>query len=178
MFNAFENILENGLIKICSNSGLLSGELLSSADIEDRWLAYRKDYLADAVANYNEFPIAALAWAAFLGMGVAESWDRDWETLSKAEYRDYYGSKGWDDMDEHILADLYHLNLEKDEAKKISGTFLSCSEAIIGLIRHEGIEAQTKAGLDAIGHSCNVMFRIGEAVGLKRLGYKKVAVGA
>lgn len=178
MFNAFEDILEKGLLKVCGNSGLLPGEILSSEDIEDKWLAYREEYMADAVGNFNLYPLAALAWAAFLGMGVAEAWDRDWKRLSKAEYRDYYGSKGWDNMDEHVLADLYHLNLCKDAAKKISGTFMSCAEAAIGLIRHLGIEAQTKDGLDAIGHACNVMFRIGETVGLKRLGYKKVAIDA
>jgi len=176
MFDAFESILENGLVKVCSNAGLINGEILHSDDIEGKWLVYRKDYMADAVENFNSYPLAALAWAAFLGMAVAESWDRDWENLSKAKYQDYYGNKGWDNMDEHVHHDLYHLNLEKDEAKKLSNAFMSCAEATLGLIRHEGIEAQTKDGLDAIGHACNVMFRIGETVGLRRLGYKKVAV--
>lgn len=174
--DSFERILQAGLIKICDSAGLTAGELLDCSDIQDKWDIYIKDYVEDAVSEFNDYPDAALGWAAFLGMGVAAMWDRDWTRGAEMSYRDYYGSKGWDDMDEHILRDLMHLNLEKSEAAKISGAILSCSQATMELIRREGIQAQTSLGFYALVRAYGVFFHLGATVCLKRLGYKKVPV--
>lgn len=176
LLDKYEKTLEEGLVKVCANSGYIKGELLDSPDVTEKWDAYIKDYVADAVENFNEYPEAAIAWAAFLGMGVAASWDRDWENGSKATYQSYYGSRGWDDMDEHILHDIFYLNLENDEAKKLSNTFMACAYAAMGLMRHEGVEAQTAEGFYMLTRTFSVMYRIGAGVALQRLGYKKVAV--
>lgn len=174
--DAFEDILQGGLVKICTASGLLAGEALSSEDIDGKWDEYVKDYVADAVENFNSYPHAALSFAAFLGMGVAAAWDRDWEKGAKAPYSSYYGSRGWDDMDEHILHDIFYLNLEKDEAKKIQGAMMNCAEACLGLIRHEGFEAQTADGFYILVRAYGVFYRIGAAIALKRMGYRKQAM--
>lgn len=176
--DAFEQILEVGLIKVCTSEGLLAGEMLSSPDIDDKWESYVKEYVADAVDNFNEYPHAALSFAAFLGMGVAAAWDRDWETGSKAEYKSYYGSRGWDDMDEHILHDIFYFNLEKDEAKKYQRTMMNCAEACLGLIRHQGIEEQTADGFYSLVRAYGVFYRIGAAIALRRMGYKKQAINS
>ena len=88
-----------GLMRVCSGAGLLGDELLSSEDIDSKWEEYIKDYVADAVDNFNEYPEAALAWAGFLGMGVAHNWDANWTFHRHDSYRSYYGNRGWDDMD-------------------------------------------------------------------------------
>ena len=67
----FEQLLEDGLLKICSGAGLLPAELVRCPDIDALWDSYIKDYIADAVVNFNDYPEAALAWAGFLGLGVA-----------------------------------------------------------------------------------------------------------
>jgi len=173
----YEQLLESGLLKICQGAGLIEGELMRSPDIDERWEDFIKDYTADAVVNFNEYPEAALSWAAFLGMGVARHWDMDWEKFKDAPYTCYYGSKGWDDMDEYVLYDLIGLERESPEAKRISDTLLSCAMAVLGLIQHENIETQTELGFYVLARSYTVLYRIGAAIEMKRAGYKKVLVG-
>lgn len=176
LLDSFEKTLQTGLERICEGAGLLEGGLLQSDDIDSKWEEYIKDYVADAVQNFNDYPEAALAWAGFLGMGVAHNWDDNWILHRHDSYRDYYGARGWDDMDEHILRGILGLNLGSPEAKKISDTLQSCALATLGLIRHEGIEPQTATGFYALTRSYSVFYRIGEGIELRRLGYKKEAV--
>ena len=152
LLDSFEKTLQLGLERICEGAGLLEGELLQSDDIDSKWEEYIKDYVADAVQNFNGYPEAALAWAGF------------------------YGARGWDDMDEHILRGVLGLNLGSPEAKKISDTLQSCALATLGLIRHEGIEPQTATGFYALTRSYSVFYRIGEGIELQRLGYRREAV--
>ena len=83
----YEAVLEDGLIKVCKGAGLLREEFLRSQDIDDKWDEYQQDYVADAVLNFNEYPEAAIAWAAFLGMAVAHNWDTDWEAHKNDSYK-------------------------------------------------------------------------------------------
>lgn len=174
----YEQLLESGLLKICSGAGLLDDEVLRGPDTDARWDEFIKDYTADAVVNFNEYPEAAISWAGFLGMGIAHHWDSDcWEAFSKLPYQSYYGSQGWDDMDEHVLYDILGLEKGGAEARRISDTLLSCAMAVLGLIQHEGIETQTEQGFYILTRSYTVLYRIGAAMELKRLGYKKIALG-
>ena len=172
----FEKTLQMGLMRVCSGAGLLGNELLSSEDIDSKWEEYIKDYVADAVDNFNEYPEAALAWAGFLGMGVAHNWDDNWTFHRHDSYSSYYGRSGWDDMDEHILHGVLGLDLNSAEAKKISDTLQNCALAALGLIRHEGIETQTALGFYVLARTYGVLYRIGASMELHRLGYRKVAV--
>ena len=173
----FEQLLEDGLLKICSGAGLLPGELVRNPDLDALWDVYIKDYIADAVVNFNEYPEAALAWAGFLGLGTAWAWDADWQQYKDRPYRRWYGSRGWDDMDEHILRDILGLPLDSHEAKKISDTLQSCALAVLGLLQHEGVETQTARGFCLLSRAYTVLYRIGAAIELDRLGYKKVLIG-
>lgn len=173
----YETLLSDGLVKVCQSAGLLDESgILESPDIASKWDEYIKDYVADAVDNFNDYPQTAIAWAAFLGLGVAQTWDNAFEVFKNATYQSYYGSRGYDDMDEHILHDLLGLDLESDEAKKISDTFSSLALATLGLIRHEGIEPQTSQGFYILVRSYTVLYRIGATVALRRLGYRKVSI--
>ena len=170
----FEQLLEDGLVKICSGAGLIPAELVRCPDVDALWDVYIKDYIADAVVNFNDYPEAALAWAGFLGLGVAWAWDADWQQYKDRPYRKWYGARGWDDMDEHILRDVLGLPLEGPEAKKISDTLLSCALAVLGLLQHEGVETQTARGFYLLARAYTVLYRIGAAIELHRLGYRKV----
>lgn len=171
----FERTLEDGLVKVCRSAGMME-ELLDSPDIDDKWDEFIKDYVADAVVNFNEFPEAAIGFAGFLGMAVANRWDRDWEAHKADKYQNYYGSRGFDDMDDHIVEDI--LRLKPEYGKKVSDLIGSCTEATLGLIRHEGIEAQTAQGFYILVRCYGVLYRIGASLELKRLGYKKTALPA
>ena len=129
LYDRYERTLEDGLVKICRGAGLVGDMLLRSDDIDARWDDYIKDYVADAVENFNIYPEAAISWAGFLGIAVAHWWDADWQGHKDDPYRSFYGTRGWDDMDEHVLRDLLGLKLDSPEAKKISDTLLSCALA-------------------------------------------------
>ena len=60
--------------------------------------------------------------------------------------------------------------------KKLSDTLDSCALAALGLIRHEGIEAQTELGFYVLVRTYSVLYRIGAAIELQRLGYQRVRV--
>lgn len=176
LYDRYERTLEDGLVKICRGAGLVGDMLLRSDDIDARWDYYIKDYVADAVENFNIYPEAAISWAGFLGIAVAHWWDADWQGHKDDPYRSFYGTRGWDDMDEHVLRDLLGLKLDSPEAKKISDTLLSCALATLGLIRHEGIETQTEQGFFVLTRSYSVLYRIGAGIELQRLGYKAVPI--
>lgn len=171
----YEHMLEDGLLKICRSAGLLKDEILRSPDIDAKWdEGYARDYVADAVTNFNGYPEAAIAWAGFLGMAVAHNWDAGWELHSDDAYSAYYGSRGWDDLDEHVLEDVLGLGKDSSEASLLTKTLLSCAVAVLTLIRHEGIETQTERGFYVLARSYTSLYRIGAAIELTRLGYKKV----
>ncbi len=173
----FEQTLQDGLVKLCTGAGLLPADLIRNPDIDGLWEdAYIKEYIADAVVNFNDYPEAAIAWAGFLGLGVAWAWDAGWTKYKDRPYRRWYGSRGWDDMDEHILRDVLGLPLDGPEAKKISDTLQSCALAVLGLLQHEGIETQTARGFYLLARAYTVLYRIGAAIELQRLGYKRVRI--
>lgn len=171
----FESVLSDGFVKLGTSCGYLDGELLRCPDLDERWdKELATPYVADAVANFNSYPDAALAWAAFLGMAVAQQWDIDWNGHKSDPYKSYYGPRGWDDMDEHVLYSM--LQMDEEEARRLDDFYLGCSGAAQSLIRHEGIEAQTDLGFYVLARCYTVMYRLGITVQLRRMGYKKVNV--
>ena len=74
----FETSLQESLLKICTTNGMLSGTLLASDDIDQRWHDLAPEYMADAVKEIAQYPSVALAWASYLGMAIANGWDSDW----------------------------------------------------------------------------------------------------
>ncbi len=178
VLDQFEAVLQEGLVKVLRGCSILTDDKLpESDDITGIWeSSYMEPYVGDAVENFNDYPEAALAWAAFLGMGVANNWDKDWAAHSNDPYTAYYGPRGWDDMDEYIVGPMLHLTPEY--ASRLSDAFYSCAESTLGLMRHEGIEAQTKDGFFILVRAYCVFYKLGAAVELQRLGYKKVKLEA
>lgn len=167
----FQEILENGLIKVCGMSDIPI-EMMSSPDIDGKWdSTLLKGYTADAVNNINDYPQAALGFAAYLGMAVANQWDREWEKAKDKPYRSYYGSRGFDNMDDHIVEDV--LKLDTLIAAKVKRAVLNCTQATQDLLRHEAIETQSEFGFYTLVRCYTAMFRIGVSLELYRLGYKK-----
>lgn len=172
LYDSFEEILEEGLTKVCNNTELIKGKPLSSPDITERWDYLIKDYIADAVNEFNGFPEATIAWPAFLGMAVAHYWDSDWEAHKNDLYHDFYGARKFDDLDEHIMHNILGLDLASEEVKHLALTINSCTLATLALIRKQQIEPETVDGFYILARSYTVMFRLGAAIELERLGYK------
>lgn len=168
----FESRLMNELLKICTQYKALEGTLLSTEDIDARWHDIAPEYVADAVPNIADFPTVAIAWAGYVGMAVAHQWDEDWATHCKDEYMSLYGPAGFDDMDENIVQKVLGFHLESQEAKNIEQMMRRLGETALTLIRRENIEPQSPMAFHTYARAIKVMFRIGAAIELKRLGYK------
>lgn len=85
--NNFEEKLQQELLHLCTNYGMLDGTLLAADDIDNRWHDLAPEYVADAVGQIRDYPVVSVAWAAYLGLGVAFGWDEDWEYYAQASYQ-------------------------------------------------------------------------------------------
>ncbi len=168
----FESRLMNELLKLCTQYKVLEGTLLSTEDIDARWHEIAPEYVADAVPNIADYPTVAIAWAGYVGIAVAHLWDEDWAAHCKDEYKSLYGPAGFDDMDENIVRKILGFHLESQEAKSIEQMMRRLGETALTLIRRENIEPQSPMAFHAFARAIKVMFRIGAAIELKRLGYK------
>ena len=168
----FESRITDELLRLCKQYGILDGTLLATDDIDAKWSEVAPEYVADAVPNIADYPTVAIAWAGYLGMGVAHQWDSDWATHSKDDYKSYYGPAGFDDMDEHIVQNILGLALDSIEAKQIMNIMLCCAQKAITFIQHEHIEHQTVKAFHIFARTVKVMYKIGAAIQLRRLGYK------
>lgn len=168
----FEDKLTEELLKLCTQYGMLGGTLLSTEDIDGHWKMLAPEYMADAVPQIAQYPTVSVAWAGYIGMAVAKGWDSDWDSCQKSGYKTYYGSRGFDDMDEHILYNVLNLGQESNEARKSEDMMRRCGEKTVTLIRHEHIDPQTSMAFHVFARACRTMYRIGAAIELYRLGYK------
>lgn len=170
--DSFEDKLQEELLRLCTSYNMLDGKLLATDDIDNQWNVLAPEYMADAVGQINEYPTVSIAWAAYLGLAIAYGWDTDWNFISKAAYQSFYGEQGFDDMDEHIVRDLLGIPLDSEEAQNLEGMIRRSAQTAVALIRAEQIEPQSPMAFYVFARAVKVLFRIGAAIELKRLGYK------
>ena len=168
----FESRVTDELLRMCKQYGQLDGTLLATDDIDARWNDFAPEYMADAVPNIASYPTVAIAWAGYIGMGDAHLWDGDWTAHCKDDYKSFYGEQGFDDMDEHIVRDIIGFHLQSQEAAKIEEMMRRLGETALTLIRCERIEPQSPMAFHVYARVVKVMYRLGAAIELKRLGYK------
>ena len=171
-FDAYESNLQQELLKVCTGLGMLSGELLASEDIDDKWKEWAPEYIAEALPEVNTYPEFAIACAGYAGMAAAHWWDKDWGRYHGSKYESLHGSRGFDDMDEHIVQNILGYSLNSSEAKQIMNILLCCTQKAVNFIRHEQIEHQTVKAFHIFARTVKVMFKTGAALQLHRLGYK------
>lgn len=170
--NRFEEKIQNELLRICTQRGMLGGTLLATDDVTEHWNVLAPDYVADAVGQIADYPTVSVAWAGYLGLAMAHGWDTNWEACVRTEYKQYYGELGFDDMDEHIVQHVLGLSLDSKDAKDLEAIIRSCAQTAVTLIRREQIEPQSSMAFHVFARAIKVMYRIGAALELKRLGYK------
>lgn len=162
--NYTENLTEF-LLVVATGDGYLKGELLSSQDIDDAWMNYASAFYADAVHNFNDYPEFCLACAGYLGMAVAHLWDKDWLLYKDKPYSFFLGARGFDDMDDHITASILR------ETEHSVAAMESCSAAANHYLLKTGAEPGTAEAYRLFLKTTNVLYRIGAAIELCRLGY-------
>ena len=162
----FKDKLERNLLEICDSYGWLKGEVLDSKDLDEAWERLAPSFFGDAVGQFNEYPEYCLACAGYLGMAVAHLWDSDWTVFRDVPYSFFLGERGFDDMDDHITGSVL-----KDSAICISA-MQECSAQAWHFILRAAPEPGTAGAYRMFLAASAVMFRIGAAIELSRLGYK------
>ncbi len=177
--DSFETRLQDELLHLCTSYNMLEGTFLATDDIDNRWDALAPEYMADAVGQIAEYPTVSVAWAAYLGLAIAFGWDTNWEAFSQAAYTFFYGEQGFDDMDEHIVRDLLGISLDSDEARDLEAMIRRAAQMAVAFIKGEQVEPQSPMAFYIFARAVKVMYRMGAAIELKRLGYKfeKVNLG-
>ena len=170
--DSFEDKLQEELLRLCTSYNMLDGKLLATDDIDNQWNVLAPEYMADAVGQINEYPTVSVAWAAYLGLAIAYGWDTDWNFISNGAFQSLYGVQGFDDMDEHIVRDLLGIPLDSEEAQNLEAMIRRSAQTAVALIRAEQIEPQSPMAFYVFARAVKVLFRIGAAIELKRLGYK------
>lgn len=170
--NRFEEKIQNELLRICTSYGMLDGVLLATNDLTGHWDFLAPEYVADAVVQIADYPTVSIAWAGYLGLAIAHGWDKNWQECLKIPYRSYYGDQGFDDMDEHIVQQVLGLSLDSHEAVRLESVIRSCAQTAVTIIRREQIEPQSPIAFHVFARAVKVMYRIGAAMELKRLGYR------
>ena len=168
----FQERLEKEMLRICTDAGMLEGILLRSEDIDQKWKELAPEYIADGVKEIAAYPTVSIAWAGYIGMAVACWWNRDWKRLKDQPYSVLLGPNGFDDMDDHILKDILGLLPEGKQAQQITTVMQSCAQTAVTFIRQEQIEPQSKRAFYVYARAVQVMFSVGAAVELRRLGYE------
>lgn len=75
----FINRLHNSLVNQCVTKGIIDNKIFDVQDLDEIWDKSAPQYLADAVNEIADYPMVAIAWAAYFGIGSAALWDADWE---------------------------------------------------------------------------------------------------
>ena len=176
----FESRITDELLRMCKQYSVLDGTLLATDDINARWDELAPEYMADAVPEIGKYPLVAIAWAMYEGMGAAVLWDKEWNRYEAIEdfHKMFTEPRGFDCMDEYITEILLALPLGSKGAEELEDLIRSTAERALSLIRKEQVEAQSVMAFHVFARTTKVMFELGVSVELKRLGYNYVKVNA
>lgn len=180
LLNKYEESLRKTLTDRLTEGKWLEGRLLEVEELNEKWKSSAPSYMADAVPEIAKYPLVAIAWAMYEGMGIAVLWDKEWNRYEGMEdfHKMFCEPRGFDCMDEYITEILLTTPLNSPEAEKIENMVRSTAEAALSLIRKEQIEAQSVMAFHVFARTTKVMFEAGVAVQLKRMGYNYVKVNA
>lgn len=173
-FNKYEERLTEVLVQLCTELGFVNGQLLVAEELDEKWNEIAPEYMVDAVPQIQNYPTVSVAWAGYLGMGMAVLWDKNWDECKNNPdlYKSFVQPRGFDCMDEYIVEELLGVKLDSKEFKDIEGGIRSCGQTAVSMIRKENIEPQSPDAFYVFARSVKVLFKIGVSVALKRLGYK------
>jgi hypothetical protein len=176
----YEEQLRTMLTERLSKEGWLDGGMLTVEELNEKWHAAAPSYMADAVPEIAKYPLVAIAWAMYEGMGLAVLWDKEWKRYENVEdfHKMLCEPRGFDCMDEYVTEILLCHPLGSAEAEKIENLIRSTAERALSLIRKEQVEAQSVMAFHVFARTTKVMFELGVSVQLKRMGYNYVKVNA
>lgn len=175
----FKELMKKDLHQYLTKMERVDEKLPECPDVEALWPSVEEAYLPDGVREFTDYPLVSLGWIMFVGMALAKYWDVDWEKYGKESgaklYTDLRDKKGYDNLDDYILQDV--LELDKEEAEKVSDIVGECAARVLSAIQHSGIEAGTKEAVEAYRASLHTLYLMGMAMELNALGYHMQLLG-
>ena len=180
ILNRYEESLRKTLTERLTSLGWLEGRLLEVEELNEKWHDAAPSYMADAVPEIAKYPLVAIAWAMYEGMGAAVLWDKEWSRYENENdlHKLFTAPRGFDCMDEYITEILLCHPLGSEAAERVEDMVRTTAETAQSLIRKEGIEAQSVMAFHVFARTTKVMFEAGVAVQLRRMGYNYVKVNA
>lgn len=172
-FIEFSTNLTRVLLQNATNEGLLSGQLLVTDDFEEKWNQIAPEYLADAVQEVVDYPAVAIAWAAYVGMGVAVLWDTQWEkhATTPDTYQLFRNPRGFDAMDEYIMEEIVGIPVDSEGFMQLEKFLRASAEVALTLIRKEEIPSQSKEAYQIFTDCASVFYSLGASLCLYGRGY-------
>jgi hypothetical protein len=180
LLNKYEEGLRKTLVDFLTEQKALEGRLLEVEELNDKWKTSAPSYMADAVPEIAKYPLVAIAWAMYEGMGAAALWDKEWKRYESVEdfHKMFTEPRGFDCMDEYITEVLLCHPLGSTDADNLENLIRSTAERALSLIRKEQVEAQSVMAFHVFARTTKVMFEAGVAIQLRRMGYNYVKVNA
>ena len=176
--NSFTEKLEKTVVDLCSADELLDGKMLEVEELDEKWRTSAPEYMAEAVPQIAEYPLAAIAWACYVGMGAAVLWDKSWNEHKDIE--DWYSimakPRGFDCLDEYVVECLVGYLLDGEAAKKLESTIRKCANAAHTMIRKENIPPQSVMAFHIFARTVKVFYELGITIELRHRGYNYVKV--
>lgn len=175
-FVRYEENLKQQLLAQGTKAGWLSGQLMEAEELDLKWKEIAPEYMVDAVPEIAHYPMVSMAWAGYIGLAMGHLWDKDWSSYEARTdlYEMLRSPRGFDAMDEYIVEEILGLSLDSPAYKTLEGALQSLSETALTLIRHEHIGPQTTDAFHIYSHTVRVMYKLGVAMELRRLGYNYV----
>ena len=146
----FEKSLAEQLIKYLSDRGLMGGYTYEVEELTELWHRCAPDYMADAVPQIADYPLAAIAWAAYFGAGA----------------------RGFDEMDEYTNYLMLDNGIKQADIDKLEDALRSAAQSAETAIRKEGIEPQSVMAFHIFARVVKVFFALGASAALYLMGYK------
>ena len=168
----FEKGLAEQLTKYLSDKRLIGGYTFEVEELAEMWHRCAPDYMADAVPQIADYPLAAIAWAAYFGAGAAVLWDKQKIAENENTYLRLRDARGFDEMDEYVAYLMLDAGIKQDEIDRVEEALRGAAISAETAIRKEGIEPQSVMAFHVFARVVKIFFVLGMSVALHLMGYK------
>ena len=172
-----EQNIKNDLLQYLAQKGEIETDRFPECiDVENKWGKILQSFIADGVKEYNNYPIATLAWMMYIGMALAKYWDDEWSIYSKIDniYAYICNKRGFDNIDDYIKEEVLHLS--QTENKFTTSLVGECASRCQTFILHAPIENGTPEAYKLFVEVLHQLYLCGMAVQLHRMGYKMTQI--
>ncbi|MGM9804419.1 MAG: hypothetical protein ACI308_09615 [Muribaculaceae bacterium] len=176
----FIDNLTRQLVKLCTSRQMLNNVLYDLPELMEKWQQSAPQYMADAVPEIPRYPMVAIGWAIYYGMGAAAYWDGAWDQVKDCPdlYKFIRDKRGFDYMDEYVTQELVGIDLNSkkqrdiNEANALTSCIQECAQLALTMIRKQGIEPQSTEAFYMYAAVEKVMFHLGLSMQMYRMGYR------